>query len=292
MTVLAVCQAALYELGQPVPTSIVSTSSPEQLRLKNIIEAQARQLRNRRTFAQQKKSFSFSLVSGQYKYPLPDDFYSPLIGTHWDDNLRLRLLGPLSDASWTDRTKGLNSSAPEVAYRIFGPDTNPYSTGGQIQVNPTPTSSGDVLSFEYISKNLFNPVNWTPSTAGITSGQYVNCNGNIYKSTGAGTTGTTAPIHTTGTASDGSISWTFVSAPYESVVVDTDFSLFDDDIMIAGVKWRYLKSRSLDYEAEYANYTTMIEQTTARLSGPFVGSFAGDGKNIKGYSVPPGGWSF
>lgn len=293
MTVLAICTSALYELGQPVPSTLLGTS-PSSAQLRNIIEAQSRQLRNKRTFPQQKKSYSFDLVSGQYKYPLPQDYYSPLLDTWWDDDLRLRMLGPLGDAAWTDRTKGLSATTPEVGFRIFGPDSNIHSAGGQLQVHPTPTASGETLSFEYISKNLFLPKDWTPSTAGFTTNVYVNANGNIYicSAITTGTTGTTAPSHTSGTAVDGGVTWQYVSSAYESVIANTDLSLFDDDIMVAGVKWRYLKAKSLDYQEEYAAYATMIDQTEARMKGPFIGSFAGTGQRRRRYYVPSGGWSF
>ena len=249
MTVLAICSAALYELGQTPPASLVSTPT-SQLQLRNIIEAQARQLRNQRTFPQQKKSYTFTVSSGVFKYALPEDYYSALMDTEWNDTLKLRNLGPTSDAAWTDRTKGLVTSSRETAFRIFGPDSNPNSAGGQFQINPTPTAGGTVLSFEYISKNLFLPKNWTPSTAGFTVGIYANANGNIYKVSAitTGTTGTTAPIHTTGTAVDGGVTWLYITAAYENVILDTDLSLFDDDVMVPGVKCRYLKVKSLDYE--------------------------------------------
>lgn len=57
-------------------------------------------------------------------------------------------------------------------------------------------------------------VGYTAWSAGlvVTSGQYVTNALKLYQSTGAGTTGATAPTHTTGTVSDGTVSWTYVDS--------------------------------------------------------------------------------
>ena len=51
---------------------------------------------------------------------------------------------------------------------------------------------------------------WTTGTAYII-GDWVNNAGNIYRATTAGTSGATAPTHTSGTASDGGVTWVFVA---------------------------------------------------------------------------------
>lgn len=52
---------------------------------------------------------------------------------------------------------------------------------------------------------------WVTATA-VTSGQIVTNAGNIYTADAAGTTGGTAPTHTSGSVNDGGVDWTYVSA--------------------------------------------------------------------------------
>jgi len=54
--------------------------------------------------------------------------------------------------------------------------------------------------------------NWVTATA-YSSGAYVRSSNKLYQSTGAGTSGATAPTHSSGTVSDGGVSWTFI-APF------------------------------------------------------------------------------
>ena len=58
---------------------------------------------------------------------------------------------------------------------------------------------------------------WMASTA-YAAGATVHANGNVYRATVGGTTGTTAPGHTSGTATDGGVTWEFVQ-------VGTDMTL-------------------------------------------------------------------
>jgi len=74
------------------------------------------------------------------------------------------------------------------------------------------TVSNCVLTSKKASviKIMLSQPAWKPSTA-YSVGNQVIANGNIYKCTVAGTSGTTAPSHTSGTATDGTVTWQFVS---------------------------------------------------------------------------------
>lgn len=61
-----------------------------------------------------------------------------------------------------------------------------------------------------INDNLFYPV-WVTATAITAGAQRVN-GLNIYQAATSGTTGATAPVHTTGTVSDGGVDWTWIAA--------------------------------------------------------------------------------
>ena len=76
-------------------------------------------------------------------------------------------------------------------------------------MNETPESSGYIgwvcTTAGYAVKEA-----WTTSDT-TALGKYVNYDGNIYVATTAGTTGATPPTHTSGTVSDGGVSWRYVA---------------------------------------------------------------------------------
>lgn len=156
MSVLTIVQDALDEMGLPYPASIESSTDPTQRQCKRILQASAEFLRSQRIWPQLKKQGSITLVDARYQYPLPSDYFSPLVDTQYHDTNAWRLIGPVMDAEWVDRTKGV-AGGYQTAFRIFGPDLNPSSTAGQIKIDPTPTASeaGQTLSYEYLIKSLY-----------------------------------------------------------------------------------------------------------------------------------------
>lgn len=72
--------------------------------------------------------------------------------------------------------------------------------------NPTP---GANVGWVCIVEGTANQNPWSAQTA-YTVGQRVNANGNVYECTGSGISGTRAPAHKSGTAIDGTVTWSFV----------------------------------------------------------------------------------
>jgi hypothetical protein len=65
---------------------------------------------------------------------------------------------------------------------------------------------------------------WAGSTAFLV-GQQVHANGNVYRATVAGTSSSTAPSHTTGTATDGGVTWQFVQVGTDMEIQNTSIAL-------------------------------------------------------------------
>lgn len=163
LTILGVAQAFAYEINIPAPSTLLSLSSPADLQILNLIYSVSRDLRQSRCWIQQKKSYSLTLTAARVKYPLPLDWYSALLRTQWDTGKKQILNGPMVDSDFMSRLYGISGVQGRTAFRIWGPDTNPNSAGGQFYVDPPP-SGGETITYEYISSNLFEPPNWTPST--------------------------------------------------------------------------------------------------------------------------------
>jgi len=279
-TVLNLIQSACYALGITPATAYATSTDPADLQILNLLYEEARHLRNQRTFPQIKKIKSLTTTTAS-TYQLPEDFFAAIGDTGWNRTSRQGLGAPGSDVTYNQLTYGSSVSGSPYNYRIFGPDSNTASAGGQFNVYPAP-SSGTVLSFEYITKTMFLPPFWVASETGITVGKYRFVNGNIYKATAVttGTTSTTAPSHVTSTAIDGGVTWTYISAPYETILTDSDVCLFDDDIMIVGLKWRWKAAKDQDFSTLLAEHNALKDKAKTRWTGSFRGSVNNYGYNL------------
>lgn len=396
-TALSLIQSACYEANiTNVPTTLLSLTDPAQLQLLNLFYATGRELRQARWWPQLKKPFTVNLVAGRSQYQLPQDYFAALPETHWDQQNKWEMLGPMSDRNWDYRLYGYITIENRKAFRVFGPDMNPNSDRGQFYVNPTPDSviNGTPLTFEYITKSWLAPPNWAPSTS-YAQNAFVNSDGNIYKKLTAGSqssgtlppnmaygqgqdggvfwtaitvnawtittyyapgdyvtnggnlyvcitgglsagaggpsgtaqsitdntvtwqycavsswvgeqsqifgtfilvagqyykcttpgvqgnntqiTGKTAPTWTPTTTVDNAVTWTYWAPSYETVVTDSDLCLFDEEIMIAGLKWRFLRARGLVYQDVQTEYQLAVDTAMARWNPGRRISLAGQG---------------
>lgn len=72
-----------------------------------------------------------------------------------------------------------------------------------------PNAQNGVSKWVCTTAGYYNTTSWVTNTA-YTVNTYVNANGKVYKATVAGTSGTTAPSHSSGTATDGTVTWEYV----------------------------------------------------------------------------------
>lgn len=98
----------------------------------------------------------------------------------------------------------------------------------------------------------------------------------------ASKSGTVEPTWTTTTVSDGAITWTFISAAYDTLVADTDFCVFDDELMIAGLRYKFSYARGIEYQN--------LQQEYERLKGVAVGRWnSGQVLRLAGTEIVPSG---
>lgn len=93
-------------------------------------------------------------------------------------------------------------------YTVTNEPTSLYFNKGQILHNTTPSSSG-YIGWVCTTAGVANKTNWAPSTT-YPLNTLVNVNSKVYKCIVAGTSGSIAPSHTIGTASDGTVTWQYV----------------------------------------------------------------------------------
>lgn len=273
MTALEICQQALIEIGlSSIPTTLLGNATDVR-RVRSLLLAESRFLRNQRFFPQAKRVYNFTASANRVKYPLPQDFFTPISGTLWDQTNRWQLDGPLSDEDFVNKKLGNISAGTIPSFRVGGIDSNNNTIGGQFEIYPQP-AVGTVFYFEYITKHLFLPPNWTPSTV-ISANSYRNSDGKIYFTTAGGTSGTTPPSATSSIPVDGTITWTLFLGAYENIINDADLTIYDEELLISGIKWRYEKSTGTSFDI---NPQTGIPVLHHRLIDSALNRFDGEKK--------------
>lgn len=296
-TALSIIQGMRYRLNLSAPTSIVSSTDPDVLQMIHLLYAVCEELRQSKVWAVQKKRYQFNTVSSQDTYVLPEDYYSPILNTYWNQSENNQLIGPTSDASFNWHLHGNTDSSINFSYRIFGGDTNPNSsTAGvsayrQFEINPTP-SDAVTLSFDYISRDMFKPANWQPSTAydGSATPVKVNSAGYNYQTISDGTSSTVAPSGESD-FTDNDITWTWLGrTPIETIEANTDLCIFDYDLVILGLIVKWTEYKGGDFMGYKQDFNSRIEKAVSRYKGSFIGNML-RGSRGPYYHVPYRNWS-
>lgn len=262
MSILTVCQNVAVELGLTEPSQIVGSTGKNEKKLLKYFRRVGEDIKLRMEWPQLTKEHSVTLVADQASYALPSDFDTVVHNTHWDSSNQWPLLGPLTPQEWRARKDGISVASTRLRYRVKG------YTDNQIFFDPTPSSSdaGNIIKFEYQSDIWYLPEVWVMGTS-YTDNQYVSYNGNVYQADGAGTSGSTAPEHETGSASDGGVTWDYVTTPYTTPTNDSDFSVLDEETIELGMMWRFLRSNRLPYEDYYKEFEDRIYDQVGTRKG-------------------------
>lgn len=219
-------------------------------------------------------SASFSLVSGQSSYPVPGDFSYYHYDTFWNQSSRWKVYGPLSPQDYAAIRGWEYTESPFQNFVFKG------ATDNEIVIEPTPTSSGDIIIFEYISDRVVMPKRWVASTF-FAANSYCSYNGNYYTTTLGGTTGATAPTWTTGSSSDGSVTWTYYNGSYSEFLADTDESIINQKILEQGMFERFAEIKGISFTPRFQ--TQLDEEYSKSL--PAKTMFAGGSGSIRSISA-------
>lgn len=287
MSLLTICQQVMKRNGLQYPATIVGNNDDTAALLLERANEAVGLLGRSGNWPQLIKLASITLVTGQSAYALPADFDAFFSDTMWNQDDHWPLRGSISPEEWNERQYGYISSMQRQKWRIKGfADKTFY-------VTPTPDadSNGHVISFEYLTSIWTIPKTWVTSTAfGATT--YCSCNGNIYYTTAGGTTGANPPVHTTGSASDGTVTWIYWLGPRRDFVADTDTPNFDEDLVKDMVEWAVLRAKGLSYQEQKAAAEQAMRERIAALrgSGPFTMGYKSSVRFISGYNIPDSGW--
>lgn len=241
MTIATVITNVANEAGYTVESNILTSNEVTTKQLLAIANRINRDIFEAYPWPKCYASGSITLASGTATYALPAAFSTYHYETFWNSSTRWRVLGPMSEQEYADiRGFGLNPTVYQ-RFQIRG------ITNDQLLISPTPgaQNNGDIIIFEYIADRSVRPRTWTASTL-YNADTYTFYNGNYYTTTAGGTTGSTAPTHTSGTVSDGAVDWTYYSGAYNTFRADTDLSIFSEKLLEQGILERFAEIHGLD----------------------------------------------
>lgn len=241
MSLATVIQNVANEAGYTVESNILTSTETTTKQLLAIANRMNREIFEAYPWPKCYASGAITLVNGQATYQLPAAFSYYHYETFWNSSTRWRVLGPMTEQEYAEiRGFGLNTTVYQ-RFQIRG------VSNSQLLISPTPGASysGDIIIFEYIADRSVRPKTWTTAT-NFAAGSYCFYNGNYYTTAAGGTTGATAPTHTTGSASDGGVTWTYYDGIYDQFLADTDVSLFNEKLLEQAVLERFAEIHGLD----------------------------------------------
>jgi len=163
-TALSIIQTMRLRMGLSVPSTLLSLTDPDELQLLHLLYETCEDLRRARCWVQQKRKHTFATTASRAQYALPQDFYSFLPLTQYNADTRLLLVGPMADDEFGAQLYGNASAGYNYSFRVFGPDENPATTGGQVEITPTPDAVVN-LSYEYLTRTFIVPATYVMPTA-------------------------------------------------------------------------------------------------------------------------------
>jgi hypothetical protein len=278
-TVLDVVNSACYELNQTAPSTLFGNSDPNARQWLELLYSLGRSIRNRYDYPSLKRKYRFSTVVGQKLYPMPGDYWRLLLDTQWDETNDWALFGPEDDGGIAGRDLGIVPYGTQYSYRIAGAieqEVNEPSFGnnmGYFEISPTATDVRE-LYIEYVTANWFMPIQWAAST-GYSIGDLVSANGAIYKATSTGASNTTRPSGESTTVGETGVSFQLYRDHLNKITADTDYPIIDPEVLIQGLKARWLRAKGLDYAQEANEFEIALVNSISRFDG--VKSINGDG---------------
>lgn len=241
MTIATVIQNVANEAGYTVESNVLASSETTTKQLLAIANRINRDMFEAYPWQKCFASGSITLVGGQATYSLPAAFSYYHYDSFWNQSTRWRVLGPMTEQEYAEyRGYGINVAVYQ-RFQIRG------ITNTELLIVPTPgpENNGQIIIFEYIADRSVRPVTWTTSTA-FSAGAYCFYNGNYYQTTAGGTTGATPPTHTSGSVSDGGVTWAYYNGPYSEFLANTDRSIFNEKLLEQGVLERFAELHGLD----------------------------------------------
>ena len=241
MSLLTIITNVANECGYSVEANPLTSSEVTTRQLVTIAQRINKEIAEKYPWRKMYASGAITLVENQASYALPAAFNWYAYDSFWNQSTRWRVLGPLTEQEYAEiRGFNLNTTIYQ-RFQLRGVSNN------ELLIYPTPgaQNDGDVIIFEYIADRSVRPKTWATGVA-YTSGAYTFYNGNYYTTELGGTAGANPPVHTSGSASDGNVIWTYYSGAYNEFLAESDVSIFNEKTVELGVLERFAELHGLD----------------------------------------------
>lgn len=241
------------EAGFGVGSTFIGSSNTTSKQLLAIANRIIKEIAERYPWSKLFKEGQILTVNGQESYALPGDFSHYHYSTFWDKSTQWYMCGPMSPQEYS-QIKG--SGFDKSIFSRFMLRGN----ARRLHILPVPAVDNNIILFSYAAKRYAKPQDWTTGL-NINAGDFIYWLDNYYKADNSGVTGGTAPTHTTGSVSDGSVTWAYYDGVYDEFLSDTDEPIFNERIFSEGVLERFLSDKKdlkttgkfdLEVEQEFA----------------------------------------
>jgi hypothetical protein len=229
MSLKSIVTNVANECGYTIESAIIGSNETTTKQLLTMAQRINREIFEAYPWPKCYASGAITTVAGQATYALPAAFSRYQYDTFWNQSTRWRILGPISEQEYAEMVGFGLTATIYTRFQIRGINNT------ELLLTPAPGSSGEILVFEYIADRSVRPATWAASTY-YAPNAYTFYNGNYYQTAAGGTSGATPPTHTSGSASDGGVTWDYYNGPYQSFLADTDESFFSDALVEQGVK--------------------------------------------------------
>lgn len=155
---------------------------------------------------------------------------------------------------------------------------------------PTSTTEGTDITNGTITCRYHSAASWTGQTS-FTVGSYIKISSQYYRCVTAGITGKNQPTWDTTTFTDNTITWTYQDTSYSRIVTDSDLCVFDDELMIAGMRAALFKARGIGAEELVKEYEEFKSSAAGRFNiGKVLDLAAGAYSPRPFANLPEGNW--
>lgn len=158
MTILSIAQDVAREIGFEPPNYIIGNTDTTARQLLTLISREGEWLVRRHAWAVLQKEFTITTISGQSAYALPVDYHRLVGDSFWNRSNTRIIDGPVNPQHWQHRKANSLQAGQYYSFRIK-PDNGTL----KVFLDPTPTSNGEILTTEYISKN------WVRNASGLSA---------------------------------------------------------------------------------------------------------------------------
>lgn len=175
-----------------------------------------------------------------------------------------------------------------------------FTSGGRLyRVTIGGTSAGSAPTSTTESSDIINgtltcryhvAASWVAETAYL---QYSHLliSAQYYRCEQAGTSGLSAPTWDATTFTDNTVTWTYQDIAYDRLLGDSDTCVFDDELMIAGIRAKLFQARGFGSDDLVTSYEKLKTSAVARWNVGKVFDMAAGGATKGPFAnLPEGNW--